>query len=582
MSALKKINYLISKQQKKKSILLTLLLLVGMMFEIIGIGILIPVLTVILKPEKLLNKPSIKAFLESINLLQESDIIKFSLAGLILIYLLKSIFLLSLNYFQNKFNSNLTADISNRLFKKYLDQPYSFHLSKNSSELLKNLQIEVNYFNVFLLAFIILITEVTLAFSVLLSLIYIEPLGTLVVMFFLLFFSSIFFQFTKRLSIRWGKIREQNDKSISKLLFETFGGIKEILLLNRESAYFNKNRSFNAVRARIHSKSLTLGQIPRYYLEFLSVVALVVFVTTLYSQGNNVDDLLVTLGVFVAATFRVLPSINRILSSLQQLKYYRSSIDLLFNEFSSLEDKLPFKENKVTTKLLSKQITFENLSFSYAKSTMSVLEDINLKIPKRSTTGIIGASGSGKSTFINILVGLLSPNSGKIYVDETELDYDNISAWRKNIGYVSQHVYLSDNSIMENIAFGIEPDNISIERINHVIQEAQLSELINSLPQGYRTRVGERGVQLSGGQQQRIGIARALYNNPEVLILDEATSALDTKTEENIMRAVNSLKSKKTIIIVTHRLTTLKGCNSIYEIKKGKIKKSKMNLVYNE
>jgi len=582
MSALKKINYLISKQQKKKSILLTLLLLVGMMFEIIGIGILIPVLTVILKPEKLLNKPSIKAFLESINLLQESDIIKFSLAGLILIYMLKSIFLLSLNYFQNKFNSNLTADISNRLFKKYLDQPYSFHLSKNSSELIKNLQIEVNYFNVFLLAFIILITEVTLAFSVLLSLIYIEPVGTLVVMFFLLFFSSIFFQFTKRLSIRWGKIREQNDKSISKLLYETFGGIKEILLLNRESAYFNKNRSFNAVRARIHSKSLTLGQIPRYYLEFLSVVALVVFVTTLYSQGNNVDDLLVTLGVFVAATFRVLPSINRILSSLQQLKYYRSSIDLLFNEFSSLEDKQPFKENKVTPKLLSKQITFENLSFSYAKSTMSVLEDINLKIPKRSTTGIIGTSGSGKSTFINILVGLLTPNSGKIYVDETELDYDNISAWRKNIGYVSQHVYLSDNSIMENIAFGIEPDNISIERINHVIQEAQLSELINSLPQGYRTRVGERGVQLSGGQQQRIGIARALYNNPEVLILDEATSALDTKTEENIMRAVNSLKSKKTIIIVTHRLTTLKGCSSIYEIKKGKIKKSKMNLVYNE
>ena len=582
MSAFKKINYLISKQQKKKSILLTLLLLVGMMFEIIGIGILIPVLTVILKPKKFLNEPSIKAFFESINLLQESDIIKFSLAGLILIYMIKSIFLLSLNYFQNKFNSNLTADISNRLFKKYLDQPYSFHLLKNSSELIKNFQIEVNYFNVFLLAFIILITEVTLAFSVLISLIYIEPVGTLAVMFFFLFFSSIFFQFTKQLSIHWGKIREQNDKSISKLLHETFGGIKEILLLNRESAYFKKNRSFNAVRARIHSKSLTLGQIPRYYLEFLSVVALVVFVITLYSQGNNVDDLLVTLGVFVAATFRVLPSVNRILSSLQQLKYYRSSIDLLYNEFSSLEDKLLPKENKTTTKLLSKQITFENLSFSYGKSTMSVLEDINLVITKRSTTGIIGASGSGKSTLINLLVGLLTPNSGEIKIDETELNQDNISGWRKNVGYVSQNVYLSDNSIMENIAFGIEPDNISIERINHVIQEAQLSELINSLPQGYRTRVGERGVQLSGGQQQRIGIARALYNNPEVLILDEATSALDTKTEENVMRAVNSLKRKKTIIIVTHRLTTLKDCDSIYEIKKGKIKNLKMKLVNNE
>lgn len=573
MSAFKKVSFLISKEQKKNSLVLSFLLLVGMFFEFMGIGILIPVLTAILKPETLLTIPSIQAFFEALNLENKSAIIKFSLFALVLVYLVKSLFLLGLNYFQNKFNSNLAADLSGRLFQKYLRQPYSFHLIKNSSELMKNIQIEINYFNAFLLAFIILLTEITLAMAVLFSLIYIEPFGTLVVVLFFLFFSGIFFQFTKRMSTRWGKIRALNDKSLSKLLLEAFGGIKEVMLLNKQDVYIKKQAYYNSIRANINAKNVTLGQIPRYYLEFLSIVALIVFILTLYAQGRNVDELIVTLGVFVAATFRVLPSINRILSSLQQLKYYRSSIDLLYEEFHTLEDEkhLSFDE-VISPKFLIDRIVFENLNYCYPKSSTAVLKNINLVIPKGSITGIIGASGSGKSTLINLLVGLLIPDSGVIKVDGEVLNATNIFGWRINIGYVSQQVYLSDSSIVENIAFGLDLASISLERIAEVIKETQLEELINSLPEGYYTNVGERGVQLSGGQQQRIGIARALYNDPEVIILDEATSALDIKTEESVMQAVNYLKNKKTIIIVTHRLTTLKECDSIYEIKQGGIK----------
>ena len=580
MNSFNKILFIISEHQKKRSVLLLILLIFGMAFEILGIGILVPVLTSILKPETLLQISSIKLFFETINLTQEIEIVKFSLFSLVLLYFIKSIYLLSLNYFQNRFNSFLTADISNRLFKKYLEQPYKFHLKRNSSELIKNFQIEVAYFNVFLLAFIILITEITLAIAIIVSLIYIEPVGTLIVILFFLLFSSIFFITTRRLSSRWGEIRERNDNLISKILFESFGGIKEILLLNRAGGYLNRFHKFNSVKASISSKNVTLGQLPRYYLEFLSIIGLVVFILTLYSQGKSTDELLVTLGVFVAATFRVLPSINRILSSLQQLKYYKSSIDILYEEFKTLKDKGNSSSEDSNAFPLSNTIAFKDLDFCYDQSSSVVLKKLSFQILKGSTTGIIGASGSGKSTLINLLVGLLTPTFGRIEIDGEELDLNNIESWRKNIGYVSQHVYLSDNSILENIAFGIEPKEISIDRIDHVLKEAQLSELIDSLPEGYHTKVGERGVQLSGGQQQRIGIARALYNDPEVLILDEATSALDVKTEKSVMEAVNSLKNKKTIFIVTHRLTTLKGCDSIFEIEKGTIKKTNKKVVH--
>ncbi len=289
-------------------------------------------------------------------------------------------------------------------------------------------------------------------------------------------------------------------------------------------------------------------------------------------QNRNIENVIVTLGVFVAATFRILPSINRILSSLQNIKFYKTSIDLLYTEFKStnsmMESYLIDEINQITP---SEKISLNNLCLTFKETKKEILKNVNLDIKVGSTIGIIGSSGAGKSTLINILVGLLKPDLGGVFVDNFAIQQNNLRKWQNSIGYVSQDVYLTDDSIVSNIAFGIEKEKIDFDLIEKVLDQAQLTDLIQSLPNGYNTEVGERGVQLSGGQQQRIGIARALYKKPEVLVLDEATSALDTRTEHEIMSSVDLLKGKKTIIIVTHRMITLKNCDQIYKLEQGKL-----------
>jgi ABC-type multidrug transport system fused ATPase/permease subunit len=294
-----------------------------------------------------------------------------------------------------------------------------------------------------------------------------------------------------------------------------------------------------------------------------------------------VEGVIVTLGVFVAATFRILPSINRILGSLQNIKFYKSSIDLLYEEFEITDDKSKLIRQNSKLRTFNKSITISKVCFKYKGMDKIVLDDVSLKLNIGSTTGIIGVSGSGKSTLINIIVGLFNPTSGEILLDEEFNISSNLSSWQKTIGYVSQDVFLSDDSILMNVAFGTKQEEIDVELINKVLKQAQLIEFIDSLPKGFHTKVGERGVQLSGGQRQRIGIARALYRQPDILILDEATSALDIKTEQDIMTSIDGLKGQLTIIIVTHRLITLKNCDDIYSIKEGKLTKEK-NLIISE
>ncbi|MDA9631035.1 ATP-binding cassette domain-containing protein, partial [Flavobacteriaceae bacterium] len=321
--------------------------------------------------------------------------------------------------------------------------------------------------------------------------------------------------------------------------------------------------------------ALTLRQVPRYYLELLSVFTLIFFVFIMLSQNKNVDNVIITLGVFVAATFRILPSINRILGSLQHIKYYKSSIDLLYKEFELTDYENQTPKLNCKRKTPHKLISLNQLCFTYPGTKKTILDKVSLALDVGSTIGIIGVSGSGKSTLVNIIVGLFQPTSGEILIDKKFNIQTDLKAWQKAIGYVSQDVFLSDDSILMNVAFGIDKEQIDIDLIGKVLYQSQLTELIESLPDGYDTKVGERGVQLSGGQKQRIGIARALYRQPDILILDEATSALDTKTEEDIMISIDHLKGQMTIIIVTHRLVTLKNCDKIYSIKEGILSKEK-------
>ena len=573
MKISKKLNILISRKEKRKGLLLTLLLLIGMIFEVLGIGLLLPILTAILNPEILLENEITKSIFDFLQINDKDQIVKVALGSLLLVYLLKSAYLIFLSFYQNKFTSVLSSNLSNKLFKNYLYKDYAFHIKRNSSELIKNLQVEISNFSNFLISIISLITESTLAFSVIITLFFIEPLATLIVLLLFGLSSFMFYQFTKNITTEWGKVREQIDSKSSKIVIEGLSGIKEVILLGKQSFFENQLENMNSSKASMNSKALTLRQIPRYFLELLSVFSLIIFVFILLIQSKNVDNVIVTLGIFVAATFRILPSINRILGSLQNIKYYQSSIDVLYKEFEFINKKKDFFKRDIIRLAPNKSIDINQLCFIYPQTKKIILDNVTLKLQTGTTTGIIGVSGSGKSTLINIIVGLLKPSSGEILIDDNSNIENNLDLWQNAIGYVSQDVFLSDQSILMNIAFGIKQESIDYKLIDKVLEQAQLSELMLTLPEGYHTKVGERGVQLSGGQRQRIGIARALYRRPSILVLDEATSSLDVKTEEEIMMSVDNLKGQMTIIIVTHRLITLKNCDEIFSIKEGKLNK---------
>lgn len=320
----------------------------------------------------------------------------------------------------------------------------------------------------------------------------------------------------------------------------------------------------------------TLSQIPRFYLELVTVLGLVFFIAFMIIIEKSTKEIITTLGVFVAASFRMLPSINKIIASLQTLKFYNSSLAAVYNEMK-LKSEISSTVHQGDF-LFRDKITIENLSFRYSKELPNVLNKISLSIEKGQTIGFKGVSGSGKSTLVDTIIGLHYPTEGEIKVDGLAIR-DNLANWQQKIGYVSQDIFLADDSIIQNVAFGIPREKIEIEKVSSALKAAQLYGFINELESGLETTVGERGVQLSGGQRQRLGIARALYHNPQILILDEATASLDVNTEKNVMKAILALKGKKTILIIAHRLSTLKGCDAIFEIKNGFLITNKTKII---
>ncbi len=570
ITSLKKINYLLTKSQKKSLINLSLLLIVGMFFEVFGLGIIIPLITVILDPELVNNSYHISTIKNFFGDITHEQFLLISLLSIIVVYLVKTFFLIFLAFRQNSFLSKLYAQLSVKLFNHYLNQNYSFHLKKNSASLIKNIQVEVNLFRSYCTSLLSLSIELALLFSIIGTLVFIEPFGAIAVGIFFTFFSGLVIQFSKKNLKFWGEKRENLDTKISKNILEGFGGIKEILILGRIKFFndiFSKN---NFLRAKILRNYLTISQIPRYLLEIVAIFGIVGFIFLMFQQNKEVNELLTILGVFIAATFRMIPSFNRIISALQNMKYFTSSIDLLFNELKFFSNENQSLKKSYSNIKFNSKIEINQLNFGYEVNNKNILDQINLTINKGDSIGIIGISGSGKSTLVNLIIGLFKPKKGSIKVDGQNI-HNNLRSWQNKIGYVPQNIFLTDDSIMNNIAFGVDKDKVNVKEVNRAIKAAQLYDFISSLEKGLQTKVGERGVQLSGGQLQRVGIARALYNNPEVLILDEATASLDFSTELEFMNAIKELKKSKTLIIVAHRMSTLRDCNKIYKIKNNKI-----------
>ena len=569
MSYIKKLAFLLSTEKKRKLYILIILMVFGIFFEMLGLASLLPILNFMMTKDIGASYPFLVPFLDFIGNPNQGTLVIIGMLLLVIIYCFKTLFLIYLTWYQSNFNSKFQAELSEKFFNGYVRMPYSFHLERNSSSLLTVIQNELGSLFSAIQSIIILITEMSLLLGILVILFFIEPVGALSVFFLLGISSALFNILTSKKLRNWGQKRVLYVSAINKHLMEGFAGVKELKLLGRED-YFSqelaKNLNFST---DITIKQTTLQQVPRFYLELLGIIGLTALVISMVIQSRPMDQMVPVLGIFLASAFRMLPSLNRIMGSIQNIHYCKPSLNVLYREFKVIKEQV---EPVIILCELDFQsdISIHNLFMKYPNTKTEALKDVSIKIKKGELIGLIGPSGSGKSTLVDIMLGLLTATRGDVTLDDKSV-FKNLRQWQDMIGYVPQSIYLTDDSLKRNIAFGVSEENIDTDALNYSINCAQLEEFITSLPQGINTIVGERGVRLSGGQRQRIGIARALYNNPSIMFLDEATSALDNKTETEVMKSILSLKGNKTIIMVAHRLSTLVNCDRIYRLVDGEV-----------
>ena len=569
MDILKSLYNVLSSGQKRESIYQILLMIISMIFELLSITLVLPVIAIISEDDFLIKYPFIESFIFLIDLNSKYELLMYFMFVFMFVYLLKSIVISLIINYNYKFIFSLQSSFSNRLFKGYLTHPFSFHLKRNSAELIQNSILIVNNVTSSLVSIIQLATELITAFSIVILVVIISP--STIIITALVFVPSIylFLKILKNKLTFWGKQFQYHDNNRIQLLQQSLSTVKEIKLISKED-FFSKNYAKHTLSGASFARKQQFFQaMPRLFIEFLMILTLSIIVGFLIFSGEEFNSILILLGVFAAASFRLMPSMNRITSSIQTLRYCSSFIKTLENELVEISkiEINPFSSKKIT---INDKIIIKNLSFSYPDSKNLILDNINLEIYKGNKIGIVGATGEGKSTLVNIILGLLSPTYGNIIVDGINI-FSNLKSWQQNIGYVPQTISLIDDSLRRNIAFGLEDDKIDDELIIDCLFKTELKNLYDSLENGLDTKLGERGIRFSGGERQRIGIARALYTNPEVIVFDEATSSLDINTEKEILDSINSLRGNKTIIMITHRLSNLNDCNQVYKLENGSI-----------
>lgn len=569
MTIFTKFCELLTLSEKRKMAFLILPLTIGMLLEIVSIGMVIPAIMFMSTPNIAEVYPTLDPILSFLGNPDQVTLVTYGMLLLVGIYCIKTLFLSFLALKQNKLVFDIRAALSYRLFTGYLQQSWAFHLERNSAQLILNAFNEVNELvSTALLPGILLISEGLVLLGIVIVLFTIQPFGTSLIV-ATIGMAAIGFQLLIRKHIlRWGEERQYYDGLRIQHLQQGLGGVKDVKLLGREKEFYARYQIHNLRSSLVSQRQKTFLEFPRLWLELLAVIGLSVLVMVMISQGKSLDGILPTLGLFAAAAFRVLPSVNRVLGAIQALRYGIPVINTLYHEIVVLA---PIEKQYQQENLSFKHcISLEQIKFCYPQTTNEALNNINIMIPFGASVGITGISGAGKSTLVDILLGLLSPDSGVVKVDGVDIQ-SNLRGWQDQIGYVPQSIYLSDDTLRCNIAFGLSEEIIDENAIARAIKSAQLDEFINSLPDGLNTKVGERGVRLSGGQRQRIGIARALYHDPAILVLDEATSALDVNTEKEVMQAITALQGKKTLIIIAHRLSTVSNCDCLYKMEKGKI-----------
>ena len=567
MKLLNKLNYIFNKKQKMSLIWVFILITIGAFLELVGVSIVLPFVNAVLSPDKMLDNSIVRLIYDGFGFASTNSFIAFLAVAIIVVYILKNLFLTYMYNIQYHFIYDNQCYLSTEMMEKYMRQPYVYHLSHGSSEMIQHITKDIDMFFAAVMGAISLLTEVLVCAVLVIYLFVLDKSITIGVALVLVAFVAIYTVFFKDRVNHYGAEYRKRSALINKSIIEGFGGIKETKVLGREAFFINDYRQNYDAFSECYRKFQLLSIVPRPMMEAICISGMMSIVAIKILRGVDLAYFVPTLSVFVVAAFRMLPSFGRITSFTNMVIFNKSAVDAVYNDVKIMNELETRKESadKDDRLVFDDSIEVKDLVYAYPGTDTNVLEHVNMSIKKNESVGFIGPSGQGKTTLADLILGVLTPQSGEILVDGKNIS-EMMDRWHHSLGYIPQTIFLCDDTIRRNVAYGIDEKDIDDAKVMKALKEAQILEFIEGLPDGVETEIGERGVRLSGGQRQRIGIARALYNNPAVLVLDEATSALDNDTEEAVMDAINRLQGNKTLIIIAHRLSTIEKCDKVYRI----------------
>ncbi len=574
---IRKLIFILPKRDPLKIVVLFFLMLIAAGLEVLGIGMIPAFVSIVASPERVLEYEPIQPLLSIFSITTAQDLLIWGSGTLVAVFILKGIYTIAFTYIEARFIYNRRYKVSDRMMRSYMQAPYTFHLQRNTAELLRNITQEVEILISRVITKILtLAKEGLMAVSILLFLFAIEPLITLMVILFAGGGSGAFLLITKKKVKAYGAQEQGHRREMIKAVNQGLGGLKDARVLNREAEFIEKFSKEARESTRLLIFMSYIKKIPGPLIETIAVMGMMLISAFLVWQGRPMSVIIPILTLFGMAIVRLMPAVRNLTSDYTYLIYNIVSLNPIYNDLKDLEESsdkfISDRKNRRPLKL-ENSLECVDVSYSYPNSDELALNRVSFEIPRGSAVGFVGESGAGKTTIVDLLLGLMEPKSGEISVDGTNI-HDNLSAWQQNIGYIPQSIYLADETLRSNIAFGLPEKDIDDELVIQALELAQLKKLITTLPDGLDTILGENGTRLSGGQRQRVGIARALYHNPQVLVMDEATSALDNLTEKEITRAIEELKGDRTVIMIAHRLTTVENCDRLYLMKDGKISDS--------
>ena len=571
---LKKINYILDRGQKFRLFILMLVIIGGAFLETLGVSAVLPLVNIVTNPEVIHTNKYLRLVGEVLGISNVRTYVLVAALALIVVYIVKNVYILFMYNLQYRYTYNNQRRVSYRIMQCYLSQDYLFHVDHNVSELIRNCSSDVNGFFTVVLAVIQLVTEGCTCLFLVIFLLMQDVATTIMILILMALFTLVVLGIFRKKLTQYGQRNREISALTSRWLLQAFQGIKDIKVSNKESYFLDSYDDSYKKQVSIQMRQSVLTIAPRPIMETVCICGLLGFIAFRIYLGGEMEEFVPVLSVFAVAAIRMLPSFNRISGYVGSIMFNKPSLEAVYEDLQSIERlrQALEKDNEDETVIeLDRGIRCEGIRFYYpSRPEKLIVDGVSFEIPRNKSVAFVGPSGSGKTTLADIILGVLTPVNGHIYADDIDV-YEHLHAWHNIVGYIPQSIYMIDDTVRANVAFGVAPEDINDEDIWRALKEAQLDEFIREQPEGLDTNIGSMGVKLSGGQRQRIGIARALYRDPKVLILDEATSALDTETETAVMEAIDSLAGSKTMIIIAHRLTTIRNCDIIYEVKNGKI-----------